>query len=161
MANLNRVFLIGRVGRDVELRYTPKGTAVAEISIAVTRVWIDDNNQRQEELTWTDCTLWSKQAEVAGKYLKKGSQCFIEGHLQTDSWDDKATGQKRSRLRVVAERMQLLGERPSTAVGQPPSPRPSASELAAARHPTAPSPSGPSARPAPAREGDPDDPIPF
>src|SRR5580704_17682375 len=111
MANLNRVLLIGNLTRDPEVRYTPKGTAVAELGIAVNRVWYDDDKQKKEETTFVDVTLWSSQAENAGKYLKKGRPVFIEGRLQLDTWDDKQTGQKRSRLRVVSENMQLLGSR--------------------------------------------------
>jgi single-strand DNA-binding protein len=111
MANLNRVLLIGNLTRDPELRYTPKGTAVTEIGLAVNRVYSGEDGEKKEETTFVDVTLWARQAEIAGQYLKKGRPVFIEGRLQLDSWDDKQTGQKRSRLRVVAENLQLLGSR--------------------------------------------------
>jgi len=111
MANLNRVLLIGNLTRDPELRYTPKGTPVTEIALAVNRIYSGEDGEKKEETTFVDVTLWARQAEIAGQYLKKGRPVFIEGRLQLDSWDDKQTGQKRSRLRVVAENLQLLGSR--------------------------------------------------
>ena len=111
MANLNRVLLIGNLTRDPDVRYTPKGTAVTELGLAVNRVYSGENGEKQEETTFVDVTLWARQAEVAGQYLKKGRPVFIEGRLQLDTWDDKQSGQKRSRLRVVAENLQLLGVR--------------------------------------------------
>ena len=111
MANLNRVLLIGNLTRDPEIRYTPKGTAVAEIGIAVNRVFSGEDGEKREEVTFVDVTLWSRLAEIAEQYLKKGRSVFIEGRLQLDSWDDKQTGQKRSRLRVVGENLQMLGSR--------------------------------------------------
>jgi single-strand DNA-binding protein len=119
MANLNRVLLIGNLTRDPEVRYTPKGTAVADIGIAINRVYSGDDGERKEEVTFVDVTLWGRQAEVAQEYLKKGRQVFIEGRLQLDTWDDKQTGQKRSRLRVVAENMQMLGSRADSEAGPP------------------------------------------
>jgi single-strand DNA-binding protein len=117
MANLNRVLLIGNLTRDPDLRYTPKGTAVAEIALAINRIYSGDDGERKEETTFVDITLWARLAEIAGQYLKKGRPVFIEGRLQLDTWDDKQTGQKRSRMRVVAENMQLLGNRQE---GDPP-----------------------------------------
>ena len=111
MANLNRVLLIGNLTRDPEVRYTPKGTAVAELGIAVNRIYSGEDGEKKEETTFVDVTLWARQAEVAGQYLKKGRPVFIEGRLQLDTWDDKQSGQKRSRLRVVGENIQLLGAR--------------------------------------------------
>src|SRR5271163_1763479 len=111
MANLNRVLLIGNLTRDPEVRYTPKGTAVTEIGLAVNRIYSGEDGEKKEETTFVDVTLWARQAEVAGQYLKKGRPVFIEGRLQLDTWDDKQSGQKRSRLRVVAENLQLLGVR--------------------------------------------------
>ncbi|MDB4311164.1 single-stranded DNA-binding protein [Akkermansiaceae bacterium] len=109
MASVNKVILIGNLTRDPEIRYTPKGTAVGDIAIAVNRVRTGDDGNRIEEVTYVDVTLWGRQAEVAGQYLAKGRSVYIEGRLQLDTWDDKATGQKRSRLRVVGENMQFLG----------------------------------------------------
>jgi single stranded DNA-binding protein len=111
MANLNRTFLIGNLTRDPDLRYTPKGLAVAEISLAVNRIWTDESGQKHEETVFVDVTLWARQAEIAGQYLHKGNPVFIEGRLQLDTWEDKQTGEKRSKLRVVAENLQLLGKR--------------------------------------------------
>jgi single-strand DNA-binding protein len=122
MANLNRVLLIGNLTRDPELRYTPKGTAVVDIGLAVNRIYSGEDGEKKEETTFVDVTLWGRQAEIAGQYLKKGRPVFIEGRLQLDTWDDRQTGQKRSRLRVVCENMQLLGSRSETE-GSPSVPR--------------------------------------
>ena len=111
MANLNKVLLLGNVTRDPEVRYTPKGSAVCDLGIAVNRAYTTDSGEKREEVTFVDVTLWGRTAEVASEYLKKGRPVFIEGRLQMDSWDDKQTGQKRTRLRVVAENMQVLGGR--------------------------------------------------
>jgi len=111
MANLNKVMLMGNLTRDPEVRYTPKGTAVAELGLAINRVYSAENGEKREETTFVDVTLWGRTAEIAGEYLKKGRPVFIEGRLQLDSWDDKQTGQKRSKLKVVGEGMQLLGSR--------------------------------------------------
>jgi single-strand DNA-binding protein len=108
MANLNRVLLIGNLTRDPDLRYTTKGTAVVELSLAINRVTLTESGEKKEEVTYVDVTLWARLAEIAGEYLKKGKPAFIEGRLQLDTWDDKQTGQKRSRLRVVGENIQLL-----------------------------------------------------
>lgn len=108
MANLNKVMLIGNLTRDPELRYTPKGTAVADIALAINRVWNNEQGQKQEETTFVDITLWGRQAELAQQYLTKGRGVYVEGRLQMDTWDDKQTGQKRSKLKVVAESLQFL-----------------------------------------------------
>src|SRR5919204_1388909 len=115
MANLNKVLLLGNVTRDPEIRYTPKGSAVCDLGVAVNRSYTTDSGEKREEVTFVDVTLWGRTAEVAGEYLKKGRPVFIEGRLQMDTWDDKQTGQKRTKLRVVGESMQLLGGRPSGA----------------------------------------------
>jgi len=109
MANLNRVLLIGNLTRDPELRYTPKGTPVADIGVAVNRVSKSEDGTKHEEVTFVDVTFWSRQAEIAGQYLRKGSSVFIEGRLHLDTWEQN--GQKRSRLRVIGENLQLLGKR--------------------------------------------------
>jgi len=111
MANLNKVMLMGNLTRDPEVRYTPKGTAVAELGLAINRVYSAENGEKREETTFVDVTLWGRTAEIAGEYLKKGRPVFIEGRLQLDTWDDKQTGQKRSKLKVVGEAMQLMGGR--------------------------------------------------
>lgn len=109
MASLNKVMLIGNITRDPEIKYTPKGTAIAELSMAVNRAYSTDGGEKREETTFVDVELWGKQAELAGEYLKKGRPVYIEGHLKLDTWDDKTTGQKRSKMRVVGEVMQFLG----------------------------------------------------
>ena len=109
MANLNKVMLIGNLTRDPELRYTPKGTAVAELGMAINRVRTNDQGQRQEDTTFVDVTLWGRTAEVASQFLSKGSPVLIEGRLKFDTWEKD--GQKRSKLSVVGERMQMLGGR--------------------------------------------------
>ena len=127
MANLNRVLLIGNLTRDPEVRYTPKGTAVTDIGMAINRVFTSEDGERREEVTYVDVVLWSRLAEIAGQYLKKGRPVFIEGRLQLDTWDDKQTGQKRSRMRVVAENLQLLasrGESEGGPIGPAPARRP-------------------------------------
>lgn len=112
MASFNKVILLGNLTRDPQVRYTPGGTAVAEIGLAVNRYWFDkQTNTRKEETTFVDVTLWGREAEVGGEYLAKGRPVLIEGRLQLDTWDDKTTGQKRSKLRVVCEHMQLMGSR--------------------------------------------------
>lgn len=112
MASFNKVILMGNVTRDPQVRYTTGGMAVTELGLAVNRSWYDKaSNSRKEEVTFVDVTLWGRTAEVAGEYLAKGRPVLIEGRLQLDSWDDKESGQKRSKLRVVGETMQLLGGR--------------------------------------------------
>src|SRR3954453_11629469 len=112
MASFNKVILLGNLTRDPEVRYTPKGTAVTELGMAVNRVYTAENGEKREETTFVDVTLWGRTAEIAGEYLKKGRPVFIEGRLQLDTWDDKTSGQKRSKLKVVGEGLQLLGGRP-------------------------------------------------
>src|SRR4051794_9250657 len=111
MASFNKVILVGNLTRDPEVRYTPKGSAVCDLAIAVNRQYSLDGGEKREEVTYVDVVLWARLAEIAGEYLKKGRPVLIEGRLQMDSWDDKQTGQKRSKLRVVGETMQLLGSR--------------------------------------------------
>ena len=119
MANVNKVMLLGNITRDLEVRYTPKGTAVCDLGMAVNRIRTGDNGERIEEVTYVDVTLWGRQAELAGQYLSKGRSVFIEGRLQLDQWDDKQTGQKRSRLRVVGENMQFIGGQGGSGSGAP------------------------------------------
>ena len=107
MGSMNRVFLMGNLTREVELRYTPNGAAVAELGMAMNRKY--GENGENEEVTFVDVVVWNKQAENCSAYLKKGSSALIEGRLQLDTWQDKETGKNRSRLRVVAERVQFLG----------------------------------------------------
>lgn len=110
MASFNKVILIGNLTRDPQVKYTTGGTAVTEIGLAVNRRWLDkQSNQWKDETTFVDVTLWGRTAEIAGEYLAKGRPVLIEGRLQLDSWDDRETGQKRSKLRVVGENMTMLG----------------------------------------------------
>ena len=109
MASVNKVMLIGNLTRDPEVRYTPKGSAVADIGLAINRYFTLENGEKREETTFVDVVLWGRQAELAQQYLSKGRPVFIEGRLQLDSWEDKTSGQKRSKLRVVGENMQFLG----------------------------------------------------
>jgi single-strand DNA-binding protein len=118
MASYNKVLLLGNVTRDPEVRYTPKGTAVTDLGIAVNRQYTLDSGEKREEVTFVDVTFWGRTAEVAAEYLKKGRPVFIEGRLQLDTWDDKQTGQKRSKLKVMGEAMQMLGSRPGGAAGE-------------------------------------------
>src|SRR5215213_10834859 len=111
MPNLNKVMLIGNLTRDPEVKYTPKGTAIAEFGLAVNRSYTTDQGEKREEVTFIDVSMWGRQGEIAGEYLKKGRPVFIEGRLKLDTWDDKQTGQKRSKVKVVGERMEFLGSR--------------------------------------------------
>jgi single-strand DNA-binding protein len=148
MASYNKVMLLGNLTRDPEVKYTPKGSAVADIGLAVNRTYTTDGGEKREETTFVDVTMWGRQAEIAGEYLKKGRPLFVEGRLQLDTWDDKQTGQKRSKLRVVCENFQMLGSRDGGGEGGGGGGRPS----------------GGSSRPAksaPAAEESADDDIPF
>jgi single-strand DNA-binding protein len=109
MASLNKVMIIGNLTRDPEIKYTPKGTAIADIGLAVNRNYTTESGEKREEVTFIDVTLWGRVAEIVGEYCKKGRPLFVEGRLQLDTWDDKATGQKRSKLKVVGDNIQLLG----------------------------------------------------
>jgi single-strand DNA-binding protein len=110
MASFNRVILVGNLTRDPELRYTPSGTAVAEIGLAVNDRRKNANGEWIDETTFVDVTLWSRTAEIASEYLSKGSPILVEGRLKLDTWEGN-DGQKRSKLRVVAMNMQMLGSR--------------------------------------------------
>lgn len=108
MANLNKVFLIGRLTRDPELRFTPQGTPVCDLSIAVNRILRNPDGTQREETSYIDVTVWGRQAEIAAQYLKKGRETFVEGRLTQDRWESP-DGQKRTKLKVTAERVQFLG----------------------------------------------------
>jgi len=107
---VNKVILLGRLGQDPELRYTPGGAAVTTCSLATNEVWKDQDGNKKEKTDWHRVVLWRKQAELAGEYLKKGSKVYVEGKLQTRSWDDK-DGNKRYMTEVVAERLEFLDSR--------------------------------------------------
>jgi len=109
MASFNKVILLGNLTRDPELRYTPKGQAVARLGLAVNRSYKTETGETKEEVTFIDIDAWGKQAELIGQYLKKGNPLFIEGRLKLDQWDDKNTGQKVTKLRVVMENFQFIG----------------------------------------------------
>ena len=148
MANVNKVILIGNLTRDPEVKFTPKGTAVSQISLAINRKY-KVGEEAKEETTFVDVELWGRLAEIAGDYAKKGNPLYIEGRLKQDSWDDKETGKKRTKMLVVGESLQLLGGRPSGGEGGQ---RPSQNRPAASRT---------SAPAAPQGGGEPDDDIPF
>src|SRR5215469_1478769 len=109
MASYNKVILVGNLTRDPELRYTPKGMAIAKIGLAVNRNWTNEAGEKKEEVTFVDVDIFGRTAENVAQYMKKGRPILIEGRLRLDQWDDKQTGQKRSRLGVVAEVVQFLG----------------------------------------------------
>ncbi len=128
MANFNKVILAGNMTRDPELRYTPKGTAIAKFGLAVNRKWTAEDGQSREEVTFVDIDCFGKQAEVISQYLRKGRSILIEGRLKLDQWDDKQTGQKRSKLGVVLESFSFLdsGNREGGSAAPPPSAAPAA-----------------------------------
>src|SRR4051812_30065979 len=117
MAALNKVFLMGNLTFDPELRYTPSGSAVTDLRMATNRVWTGKDGERKEETLFIDVTVWDRQAENCCQYLKKGSSIHVEGSLKLDSWDDKTTGEKRSKVRVIADRVQFLDRRESPGGG--------------------------------------------
>jgi len=108
--NLNRVTIAGNLTRDVDLKYTQSGAAIASFGIAVNRKWKDVNGSPKEDVTFLDITAFGKQAELLAQYLKKGNPLYLEGRLKLDQWDDKTTGQKRSKLGVVLESFQFIGK---------------------------------------------------
>jgi single-strand DNA-binding protein len=108
MGSVNKVILVGNLGRDAELRYTPGGSAVATLNMATTEVWNDKQGQKQEKTEWHRVILWGKQAESLQEYLTKGKQIYVEGRLQTRQWDDK-DGNKRYTTEIKADRITLLG----------------------------------------------------
>lgn len=109
MASFNKWIGLGNLTRDPELKYTPKGMAVAKIGMAVNRKYKAESGEQKEEVTFIDIEAWGKQAELLGQYMRKGSPLFIEGRLKLDQWDDKNTGQKVSKLKVVLEQFQFVG----------------------------------------------------
>ena len=106
--SINKVILVGRLGRDPEVRSTPSGATVAKFSIATDEKFTDRSGERQERTEWHNIVAWAKLAEICGQYLKKGKLVYIEGSLRTDSWDDKETGQKKYRTEIIARDMQML-----------------------------------------------------
>lgn len=108
---VNKVILIGNLGRDPEVRSTPSGQPVATFTLATSRRWRDKNGQKQEQTEWHTVVCWGKQAEIAGQYLTKGKQVYVEGRLQTRSWDDRQTGEKKYKTEVVCDNFQMLSAR--------------------------------------------------
>ena len=119
MPNLNQVNLIGHLTRSPELRRTPKGTAVADLGLAINHVWKDDSGKKNEKVVFVEIELWGRTAEVASEYLRKGSPCFIGGRLELEEWTDKPTGAKRQKIKVVGEILQLLGSKPGGSEQEP------------------------------------------
>ena len=109
MPNLNKAMIIGTLTRDPETKHTPKGTVIASFSLAVNRNYTTESGEKREEATFLDCEAWGKLAEIVGQYCKKGGSIYVEGRLKVESWDDKETGKKRSKTKIVVENMQLLG----------------------------------------------------
>jgi single-strand DNA-binding protein len=123
---VNKVILVGNLGRDPEVRYTSGGQAVATLRIATSRSWTDkQSGQRKEETEWHDVEVWGKQAEQCGEYLAKGRQVYVEGRLKTDKWQDKQSGQDRYKVKIVAEGVRFLGG----GGGRSSAPRPSNEEM--------------------------------
>ncbi|MGD2116681.1 MAG: single-stranded DNA-binding protein [Acidobacteriota bacterium] len=108
---VNKVFLLGNLGRDPEVRSTTSGQPVANFPMATSRRWRDRNGQLQEQTEWHNIVCFGRQAEVAGQYLTKGKQVFVEGRIQTNSWDDRQTGEKRYRTEIICDNFQMLGGR--------------------------------------------------
>ena len=108
---VNKVILVGNLGRDPEIRSLPSGQAVASFSVATSRRFKDRDGQRQEQTEWHNVVCFGRQAEIAGQYLTKGKQIFVEGRIQTRSWDDKNTGEKKYRTEIICENFQMLGGR--------------------------------------------------
>ena len=124
MSSLNKVLLIGRLGKDPEIRYTTDGSPVANFSLATSEFWTDKSGTRQERTEWHNIVAWNKLADLSKRYLTKGRQVYIEGRLRTREWDDR-DGNKRRTVEVIASQLVLLGSRPEgMEAGAPPAPRP-------------------------------------
>jgi single-strand DNA-binding protein len=111
MASINKVILIGRLGKDPEMRTTPSGTSMAKFTMATDENFTDRSGQKQERTEWHNIVAWGKLGEICGQYLRKGKLIYLEGSLRTDSWDDKETGQKRFRTEIHAQEMRMLDRR--------------------------------------------------
>lgn len=108
---INKVILVGRLGKDPEIRSTPQGTSVARFTVATDEKFTDRSGEKQERTEWHNITAWGKLAEICGQYLKKGKLVYLEGSIRTDSWDDKESGQKKYRTEIVANTMKMLDRR--------------------------------------------------
>jgi single-strand DNA-binding protein len=117
MPSINKVLILGNLTRNPEIKYTPAGKAVATLGMAMNETWKTDSGEKRESAVFVDVELWGRTAEVAGEYLKKGSQCYIEGSLKLDQWEDKTTQQKRSKLTIRGDKLTMFGgnkgERPA------------------------------------------------
>lgn len=153
MAYLNKVFLIGNLTRDPELRVTPKGTAICQFGIAVNRQFKDESGATRDETTFVDIEAWGKQGELVSKYLSKGSPAMVEGRLKLDQWEDKTSGQKRSKLKVVLDNVQFLSTRGGAGGG--------GAAHAPAEDPDGAAAPAPAAKPAAAAPKDNDEDVPF
>jgi len=155
MASYNRVILAGNLTRDPELRYTPKGTAIARIGMAVNRTWKTETGETKEEVTFVDVDAFGRQAEVIAQYMKKGRPLLVEGRLKLDQWEDKNTHQKQSKLKVVLEAFSFIDSRGGGDGGGGPAEPPRPKQTAAA---AAPAPAQPAEAEGPAPE---EDDVPF
>lgn len=122
--------LIGNITRDPEIKFTPKGTAIASFGLAVNESWKNEAGQKQEKTTFIDCEAYGKVAEIIGEYCKKGRPLFVEGKLRLATWEDKKTNEKRSKINVVVENIQLLGSREGGNDNQPSQKRPQSAPVA-------------------------------
>jgi single-strand DNA-binding protein len=136
MANFNRVILAGNLTRDPELRYTPKGVAIAKITLAINRTWKTETGEAKEEVTFVDVDAFGRQAEVVGQYMKKGRPFLVEGRLKLDQWEDKNTHQKQSKLKVVLEGFSFIDSNRGDSAA-PAGARPAAAPATAAEAPPA------------------------
>jgi single-strand DNA-binding protein len=118
MPAFNKVILIGNLTRDPELRYTNKGTAFTKLGLAINRSWTTESGEKKEEVTFVDVDVFARAAENAAQYLRRGRSVMVEGRLKLDQWDDKQTGQKKSRLSVVSESIQYLGPKQDSDAAQ-------------------------------------------
>ena len=161
MAYLNKVFLIGNLTRDPELRVTPKGTAICQFGLAVNRQFKDESGATRDETTFIDIEAWGKQGELVSKYLTKGSPAMVEGRLKLDQWEDKQSGQKRSKLKVVLDNVQFLSTRGGAggggAGGAPSAPGDDVDQTSPERHSPPARPSAPKPPAAPNMDED----VPF
>lgn len=156
--SVNKVILVGRLGKDPEMRYMPNGEAVANVTLATSETWKDKSGEKQERTEWHNLVFYRRQAEVAGEYLKKGSQIYVEGRIQTRKWQDKETGKDRYTTEIIVNEMQMLGGKSTGGAGSF-----EVVENQSAPSRSAPA-SAPAARPAPAAKSNFDsfdDDIPF
>ena len=127
---INKVILVGNLGRDPELRSTPSGQQVATFSLATNRKWKDRDGNRQEKTEWHNIKCWGRQAEVAGQYLTKGRQIYVEGRLETSSWEDRQSGEKKYRTEIICENFQMLARKRDVGTDEQPQPVPDEASVA-------------------------------